>query len=72
MQNAMRDYDGLNVRLFLTELTHYIFATSIHRDARWQDKFFAISTTRKNRGLFTLEIRFWEDIIGLIKSDIKT
>lgn len=57
---------------FKPELTHYIIAISIDRNARLQEKINILNSQRNEKGLFPVDIIFWEDIIGLIMSDDKT
>lgn len=52
-------------------LTHYIIAVSTNRNARLQEKVNILNSQRNEKGLFSVDIIFWEDIIGRIMSDSK-
>ena len=56
---------------FKPELTHYIIVTSINRNARLQEKMNILNSQRNEKGLFPVDIIFWEDIIEFIMSDDK-
>lgn len=47
---------------FKPMLTRYIFATTAARDSKTQEIVRLISKERKNRGAFSVDIFFWEDI----------
>ncbi len=56
---------------FKPPLKHYFIATSLSRNAGLQEKVNMLNCQHNEEGLFTVEIIFWEDIIGLIVSDDK-
>lgn len=58
-------------KYFKPALTHYFIATSINRNAVLQEKVNILNSQRNEKGLFPVDIIFWEDIIRLIVSDSK-
>ncbi|AMJ41420.1 hypothetical protein SAMN02745151_01434 [[Clostridium] propionicum DSM 1682] len=56
---------------FTPTLTNYIIATSMKKDARLQEKVNILNSQHFEKGLFSIDILFWEDIIALIVSDEK-
>lgn len=56
---------------FRPALKHYFISTSASRNAVLQEKVNILDSQHTEKGLFTVDIIFWEDIIGLIVSDNK-
>lgn len=56
---------------FKPMLKHYFIATSTSRNAGLQEKVNILNSQHNGKGLFSVDILFWEDIIGLIVSDDK-
>lgn len=56
---------------FKPALKHYYIAVSTSRNAALQEKVNILNSRHSENGLFTVDIIFWEDIIGLIISDGK-
>lgn len=56
---------------FRPVLKYYIIATTVKRNAELQEKVNVLNLQRNQVGTFTVEIIFWEDIIGLLKTDKK-
>lgn len=56
---------------FKPGLKHYFIATSTSRNAKLQEKVNILNFQHNEEGLFSVDILFWEDIIGLIVSDDK-
>lgn len=56
---------------FKPVLKYYFIATSSSRNAALQEKVNILNSQHTEKGLFSVDIIFWEDIIGLIVSDNK-
>ncbi|NLI93103.1 MAG: hypothetical protein GX434_13225 [Peptococcaceae bacterium] len=56
---------------FKPALKHYIIAVSTSRNAGIQEQVNILNFRHNEKGLFAVDIIFWEDIIGLIISDKK-
>jgi len=56
---------------FKPALKHYFIATSTSRNAALQEKVNILNSLHYEKGLFSVYILFWEDIIGLIMTDDK-
>lgn len=56
---------------FRPVLKHFVFATTVKRSAELQEKVNILSLQRAQIGAFTVDVIFWEDIIGLLKTDKK-
>lgn len=58
-------------KTFKPALKHYFIAVSTSRNAVLQEKVNILNYQHTEKGLFMVDIIFWEDIIGLIVSDGK-
>lgn len=56
---------------FKPALKDYFITTSTSRNAVLQEKVNILNSQHTEKGLFTVDIIFWEDIIGLIVADNK-
>jgi len=56
---------------FKPALKHYFIAVSTSRNAVLQEKVNILNSQHTEKGLFIVDIIFWEDIIGLVVSDGK-
>lgn len=57
---------------FKPSLEHYYIACTAKRKAELQEKVNILNQKFLDKGLFTVDILFWEDITGMLKSDRKT
>lgn len=51
---------------FKPALSHYLIATSINKKAELQEKVNILNSKHNEKNLFSIDILFWEDIIGAI------
>jgi len=51
---------------FTPSLSHYIIATSAKRNAATTSHVLALSSTRQQRGAFTVEVEFWDDLLRIL------
>ncbi len=56
---------------FKPALKHYIIATSMNKSAQLQEKVNILNSQHYDKGMFSVDILFWEDIIALIITDEK-
>lgn len=56
----------LEARNFTPKLDTLIFATTMNRDTKIQDLIFEFNRNEKALGSFNIQIKFWEDICGLL------